>query len=115
MSRIGNYNQAKKEYKAKNKVQWSAFLPYWMQRKREDIPNIRKGKLILISELKGLSVEQAKGMVNDAVNRHLNYLTQTQVYMMLVELMVDCQGDKDEIAKEIYDHCDMITNKWDNG
>lgn len=108
MSMQGNY---KPSYKAL----WSALLPYWMQKKREDAPNIRQGKLILLSELKGLSVEYAKGMVNDSVNRHLNYLTETQVYMLLVDLMVDCQKDESKIAKEIYSHCDMITNKWNNG
>lgn len=107
MSSQGNY---KPTYKS---IKWSALLPLWMQKKNKDRVK-HSGKLAHVEDLKGLSIEHAKGMVNDAVNRHLNHLTQTQVYMMLVELMVDCQGDKDEIAKEIYDHCDMITNKWDN-
>lgn len=95
-------------------INWIALLPIWMQPKRKRKSPKFDG-LIDLKGLEGLPAEHAKGLVNDAINRNLNHLTETQVYVKIVFFMVECRNKNTKLSNELYNHCDTITNNWDNG
>lgn len=114
MSNVGSYINDMKRNVGNYKKNWIALLPLWMQPKRKRKSPKFDG-LIDLKGLEGLPAEHAKGLINDAILRNLKHLTETEVYIKIVYLMVDCKKSKTDLANELYNHFDQITNNWDNG